>query len=502
MSTPPESSLSQRATSGFAWSMFFQVSRQLLSVASVLVLARRVPPAAYGLMSMATVVTNFIDIFRDLGTGNALIREKEVSGELLSTVFWLNLALGAILSTAVLALSTPAALFFAQPSLAPIMRVLASVFLIYSLGVVQTSLLNRGMAFRSLAIVQLVGAAFGTLVAIVAAVMDAGVWSLVLGALVSNSVTTAALWLVCPWRPRGVIDFQEIRGIASYSLHLSAFNFMNYFSRNADNLIVGRFLGDVQLGYYQMAYTLMTYPLSNFSSVIAGVVLPGFSKLQNDDARLRSAFIRVSMLVGVVIVPVMLGLTVVAGPFVRVVLGAKWQPVTGLLIVFAPLGMLQAIYTLVGPIYNAKGRTDRLFYWGLLSSSVYVLSFLFGLRWGIQGVATSYAIAWLLLMIPGFSIPLRLMHLSWRDLLTHLWPEFLAGSLMAAITFVWLRALSFWGITSDKAVLASAVAIGTIVYVGILLWWRPPVVGELHTVLESAGYPRLARLVSRRAKVT
>src|SRR5262249_27813876 len=156
--------------------------------------------------------------------------------------------------------------------------------------------------------------------------------------------------------------------------------------------------------YYQMAYTLMMYPLMNISSVVAQVLFPAFAQVQHDLERFRSAFIRSCMLVSVITFPIMLGLMVTADPFVRVILGSRWAPVIPLLVVFAPLGMLQSIFTMGGLIYNARGRTDWLLRWGILSSTVYVLSFFIGLRWGILGVAVSYTIAWMLLMYPGFEI--------------------------------------------------------------------------------------------------
>lgn len=476
--------------------MVYQVGRQLLSFASVAVLARKVPPSAYGVLAMASVITNFLDTFRDMGTSAAIVREREISDRLLSSVFWLNLGLGILLAFVVVLLSFPAAAFFHEPALTPVIQALAVVFLLYSLGVLPTGLLNRAMTFRPIALAQLSGAAMGTAAAITAAVMGAGVWSLVLSALVSTLVTTIGLWIACEWRPRLLMDWSEIRSIASYSLHLSGFGLVNYFSRNADNVIVGRFLGDVALGYYQMAYTLMTYPLNNISQVIASAVWPAFATLQDDDERLRSAFIRTCMLIGVVTIPAMLGLTVVAGPFVAIALGAKWRPVVGLLLVFAPLGMFQSIYTMTGLPYNAKGRSDLMLRWALFSSVIYVASFFIGLRWGIQGVANSYAIAWLLLMVPGFTIPFRLIGLTWREFLAAMWPGLAAGLAMALVAFVWRLALDWAGVSNSLIHLCSTAAVGFIFYVGLLLWWKPPAVAEANAILVDKGYTRLNRWLS------
>jgi O-antigen/teichoic acid export membrane protein len=468
----------------------------LLSFASVAVLARKVPPSAYGLLGMAAVIINFFETFRDMGTGNAIIREREVSDRLLSSVFWLNLGLGVVLALAVASLGFPAATFFKEPGLTRVMQALAVVFLMNSLAVLPTGLLNREMAFRQIAIVQLVGAVFGTAVAITAALLGAGVWSLVFSTLVSTSLTTIGLWIACSWRPLLVVDWREVRSVASYSLHLSGFNFLNYFTRNADNLIVGRFLGDIALGYYQMAYTLMTYPLSNVTSVIANALFPAFSSVQDDDERFRSAFVRTCMLVGLVTIPAMLGLMVVAGPFVEVVLGAKWRPVIGLMLVFAPLGMLQSIYGLTGLPYYAKKRTDLLLRWGLFSGSIYVASFFLGLRWGIQGIADAYAVAWILLMWPGFTIPFRLVGLSWREFLTAMWPELGAGVAMSLVAFAWRLALNRAGISNSAVHLFSTAIIGCVAYIVFLLWWKPPVVTQAVAILEDKGLTRLARLLS------
>ena len=481
-----------------AWSAAFQISRQLLSFASVSVLARLVPPSGYGLIGMAAIVTTFVDNLRDLGTSKALIREPTVSERLLSSVFWVNAILGILLTAAVVAVSFPAALFFHEPELASIMQALSVVFLFSSLSVVHYSLLTRAMDFRSIMLSNFAGAVAGTAAAITAALMGAGVWSLVLANVVMNLVSSVGFWLTCPWRPRWLIDWGEIRSIWSFSLHLSGFNFVLYFSKNADNLLIGKFMGDSPLGQYQMAYMLMSYPVSNISSLIANALFPAFSSFQDDDARFRSSFSRACALVAMITFPAMLGLAVVAGPFVHVVLGAKWEPVVGLLLVFAPLGMFQSIYTLTGLIYNSKGRSDWLFRWGLFSGTVYVSSFVVGMHWGIQGVASAYAATWILLMVPGFSIPFRLIGLSWREFLAPMWPIVTITLLMAAAAGGWRLLLTRMGVHQQAVHLFTTAAIGGLIYAGSLFAWKPPALHELAAILDGRGYSFLARLLNRK----
>src|SRR5262245_36252147 len=133
-------SLTQKATSGVAWSAIFQVTRQLLSILSVSILARHVPQSAYGIVAMAAVLMNFLEIFRDLGTTNALVREPDLNDTLLSTVFWINCMLGLLIPAIIMAVSIPAARFFHEPALAPVVRVMSLGFFLNALGVVPTAL--------------------------------------------------------------------------------------------------------------------------------------------------------------------------------------------------------------------------------------------------------------------------------------------------------------------------------------------------------------------------
>ena len=486
--------LTHKTASGVAWISLFQIARQLLQVASVSVLARRVPPSAYGLMAMAVLIINFLETVRDAGTGAALVREREVSDDLAATVFWLTCALGLGITVIMIVVSWPAARFFHEPMVATVLQFLSIGFFLGTLSIVPLAMLNREMAFRKVALAQTAGAVSGTLVAITVALAGGKVWSLVSGSIAINTITTLAIWIVSPFRLKAVFRPSDARHMVSFGLNLSGFNVLNYFSRNADNLLVGKFLGSVPLGFYQMGYMLMTYPIQNFAAVVAQVVYPALSKMQDDHERFRAAYLRTCRLIGLLTFPLMLGLAVTAQPFIRVILGPRWMPVAGLLLVFAPLGAAQSIYTTVGLIFNTQGRSDLQFRWAMFASVCYVASFALGLRWGIQGVATCYALAWLLLMVPSFMIPFRLIELSGRKLLRTLWPTMWMSVAMAAVTEAWLLALRRAGILAPGAQLISTVIVGAVFYVVLVLTCKPPVLSELAAILKGSPRPLLQRI--------
>jgi O-antigen/teichoic acid export membrane protein len=489
-------SLTQRTASGMAWLTGVQVAKQLLSVVSVLVLARRIPPATYGLVGMAVLVTNLLETIRDVGTGTALIRERELPDALASTAFWLNFGTGVTVTVLVIALSWPAAYFFREPQVGRVLQFLSISFFFGALGVVPTAVLNRAMDFKKVAAAQTSGAVCGAVSAIAIALAGGRVSVLVCGSIVMSFTTTAVVWFLSPLRVKAVFEVAAARRILSFGLHLTGSQVMNYFSRNADNVLVGRYLGSGPLGYYQMGYMLLMLPIFNFTNMIGQASYPALSRFSEDHARFRAAFLRMSSLISLVAFPAMVGLGVTAQPFVRVFLGPKWMPVAALLTVFGPLGAAQSLTSNINVIYTTQGRTNLLFRWQIFASICYVTSFVVGLRWGIMGVAISYTIVWMLLMVPMMVIPFRMVGITLADFFYALWPTTWSTLVMAALATVWLRSMERLGMRNSLMQLLSTAAIGAAAYIVLILWRKPPVLSDLLLAIEGSSNPA-ARIVAR-----
>ena len=498
---PGTDGLTRKSFSGTGWTSLATAGRQILSMISVAVLARLLGPDAYGLMGMAALFFTFLLNFRDLGTAAAVIRMPSISSRLLSSLFWVNLAFGTALTLVVVLLAAQVAGFFHEPRLTGILRLLSVSFILFAAGAVQNAVLSREMSFGKIAAVELGSAVAGFVVAVPCALAGLGVQSLVFANL-ATAVTSAGLcWTACRWRPKLEIDFAELKLVTPFSLNFAGFGLINYFGRNADNIVVGRYLGEVQLGYYQMAYNLMLYPIQNVTSVISQVLLPAFSKIQDDNDRFRSAYVRSCMLISLVTFPLIAGLGVVADPLVRAVLGQKWLPAIRVFQILAPLGMVQSILATVGQIYVSKGRTDWMLRWGIYSSLVSVASFLIGVRFGITGVAGAYTAASLtLLAYPGFAIPFRLIELRMLTFGRELFPQLIITAAMAGVCILWMKMLFVARVTSPAVHLASTAGVGFCAYVSLMLWLRPGVMRELEKLLiDSSSGPAalLLRIIGR-----
>jgi O-antigen/teichoic acid export membrane protein len=429
-------SLKAHASSGVKWSSASLFGRRGISLLTNIAMARLLAPSDFGLVAMSAVITGFIEVFRDMGTATAIIQRKNPSEALLSSVFWLNVLFGCVATISVLLIAPLIGSLFHEAQVVPILRLMSISFALSAVAILQQALLIRRLAFELLAKLEFFSALFASMAGVACALYGFGPWSIALQMLTGTALTTLLLWRYAGWRPSRTFSWTEAKSVMQFSLNLTAFNVFNYFARNADNFLIGRYLGAESLGFYDLAYRLMIYPLQGISAVIGRVMFPLFTHVQDNLARFRNAYLSIAWAIAFVSFPLMLGLMSVAELFVLTLFGEQWRPVIALLLIFAPLGALQSIATTVGSIYQARGRTDWLLRWGLGAGSLIVLSFVIGLNWGVLGVAVAYTTVTVILLYPNFAIPFRLIDLTVRELVDVLWRPMVCSILMATVVTI------------------------------------------------------------------
>ncbi|MDM8553303.1 MOP flippase family protein [Desulfococcaceae bacterium HSG7] len=426
--------LRKSAVSGIKWSSISQFGKQGLSFIVTAILARLLNPSDYGLIGMATVVIGFMQLFKDLGTSAAIIQRQNLSQILISSIFWMNAGFGILMMGLTWLIVPFVSLFYHEPRLTFVLRVLSFSFVISGLSIVQNALLQKKLSFDMLAKSEIISAVCGSIIGIAMAVKGFGVWSLVVQTITAELCMTICLWISSDWRPSLCFSGAEIKSISSYSLNLTGYSIFNYFARNADYIIIGRYLGAQDLGYYTLAYRLMLYPLQSVTSVIGRVLFPIFSQIQNDNERFRRVYLKICFSIALITFPMMTGLWVVSESFILSILGEKWCTVIPLLMILAPVGMIQSVGSTVGAIYQAKGRTDWMFRWGIATGTFATICFIIGVRWGIMGVAWAYFFAsFIVFAYPNFAIPFRLIELKFRELLSVLWRPFVCSMMMFSV---------------------------------------------------------------------
>lgn len=404
--------IKQKAIKGMWWATVAQFLRLLITFVITTILARLLEPDDFGLVAMVVVFTNFVAILNDIGLPAAIIQKKDLDEEQKSSSFWINLLEGILITLLSIALSPLIARFYSRSQLMPIVMVLSSTFFISSLGMIHLALLAREMNFKKIALLETISVFLAGVMSVVMAILGFGVWSLVFQNVASAVITAALLWIFCGWRPRLICRWKPIKDMFFYGLNLMGFNIINYFSRNLDNLLIGRFIGSLALGVYNLAYRVFLFPLYAISSVVGRVMFPALSSIQDQKVLVREAYIRATRIIALVTFPMAIGLLVAAPQFVRVFFGDKWARATFIIQILALVGLIQSVATTVGWIYQSQGRTDTMFRWSVFATAATTLAFIIGLKWDIEGVAIAYAITNIALIYPAFYIALRLIDLK------------------------------------------------------------------------------------------
>jgi PST family polysaccharide transporter len=403
---------------------------------TTVILAKLIDPSDFGLVGMTMVFIGFAALFQDLGTTSFVVQIKEASDEFLSTIYWFNVSLAIILMIILYATADLIAKFYNEPEITTIVFYLAWIFPITSIGSVQQAILERELVFKKLSLLEMGATTIASVVGITCALNGLGALSLVFQSLTLSIFSSLLVFVFCDWKPKMHFKLKELKKARDFSLNLTGFNIYNYFARNADYFLIGKFLGSEALGLYTLAYNLMLVPIKNVSGAVSRVLYPVLSKFQDDHPSFRSVYLGLVRNISILTFPAMVGIVVISKPFFVSVLGAKWIPALPVIYILAPLGIIQSIINLNGSIYKAMGRTGLQFRFSLLFGSIIIVSFVIGLRWGVVGVAAAYAAASFLLSYPIIKIPYNLVGLRPVKLLNVLGSPLTCSILMGVIVFI------------------------------------------------------------------
>jgi O-antigen/teichoic acid export membrane protein len=419
-----EHNLKSRSVRGGIVTVAAQAMKFILRVVSTAILARLVTPEEFGLVAMTGIISGFVGLLASTGLGQATVQRDRITHAQISALFWVNCALGAVVAAIVVALAPGIAWFYGDARLAPISWVLAIPFLLGGASVQHGALLRRQMHFKALAGIELGSMVTGIAVAIWMAVAGLGYWALVAKVVAEAGATLLGVWIVCGWRPGLPRRGSGVRSLLGFGADVLTFNVANYFTRNADNLLIGWRWGAAPLGIYEKAYSLLLLPIQQINSPISAVVIPALSRAQMNSRLFREIFLSTLELVTSVSVPMVFLSAALSEPLVRVWLGPTWLPVADLFEYLALAGLLSALGNVNGWLLISTGRTKRYRSQALAIAPCMLLAFWLGLPHGAPGVAVAYS---------GLSLVLFPFMWIWTVRGTSIRPRDLAGTILPAV---------------------------------------------------------------------
>lgn len=447
------------AVQGVRWSLLAVLSRQGMQILSALVLARILGPASYGIISAASIYITFVSLLLDQGLSAALVQRPSLEKRMAGAASTLNIAMSVVIAAATWFLAPSLAGFFHAPELSPVLQLLALGLPLKALAITPRAMLSRVLRFDGIAWSDMVGAAAGAVAGVAAALAGASYFAIVYQVVVTDFLAAIILMVFC----KGPVPNFHVRSVVpllGFSLNVFATNFLAYFSRNVDNILVGRFLGVTSLSLYGMAYRVLVVPVQLVGQTVNRIMFPAFSRMAHDRALVRQNLLNATRILAMAVIPAMALVACAAPQLVAVVLGPEWMPAAPLISVLALGGARETIFYITPTLMKGMGHARLNLGYEIIAGLVQVGGIVIGLQFGILGVAVGLTAAGFLLSPVLLLIQSKMCGVRIRSQL---------GTLVPALH------ASFWGAGAYLAVALSplpdipVIVLGTLAFAALTL---------------------------------
>jgi PST family polysaccharide transporter len=429
---------------GLKWNTIQQVAFQVINYGSLLVLANLVSAEDFGALALSTVLVGLFEILNGFGLGPLIIKDKIVDQRRLSTLFWLASGLSLMLFFATL-VAGPFYAWFYRPSgpmgLYLVLAASALTIPINGMNAIFSAQYMRDMDFKLPSLTSTVAIVCGAVVAVGLAWGNLGIWALVAKNVVPVVVQNICFWVHGRYRVTLSYDRDFAKSTRAFSTGFSSFSFVNYFIRNLDYIVIGKFFTEGIVGQYALAYKLMLFPLKNIASRVYTVFYPVLAGVKDSAPDVSRIYFKAVGALACVAFPIMFLASVLAELWVPLLFGLKYPYLPGLVQILSIVGAFQATTSAVGVLFLISGRTDSMFKTSLLLLVVMGSGFIVGaLSGSIYVFAWLYAALYIGVCFPVSNvIPFRLTGLRMHSLFRALAPPLTAALFASASAWLLVR---------------------------------------------------------------
>lgn len=398
--------------SGF-WVGFSSIVINSLSFIRTIILARLLTPEIFGLMSICMIVVRGIEIFTETGIGTAIIHRQKNFEEEKDVAFTLMVFRGFILAIVTFLIAPLIAIYYKESVLDLIIKVFAVSFIFKGFYNINTIHYQIELDFKRLSYLEQATNFINFAIVVTLAYYLRNVWALVIGQVAASLIGTVMSFIIIPGRPRISFNKRIAKELFTYGKFITGLTIILYISTELDNMVIGRVLGVKYLGYYVVAFTLANLPATHISKLISKIMFPAYSKLQNNPIALQDAYLKVLKLVANITIPASVGIAILASEIIKVIYGVKWMPAVGALQILCIFGLIRAIGSLNGYLYNAIGKPNITFYLNVVRFLI-LLAVIYPLtsKYGIEGTAIAVTFPVLFLYFIEIYILTRVLKLE------------------------------------------------------------------------------------------
>lgn len=475
MGIAEQSLYSRTIKSGF-WVFLFKISQRILQIIKLVIVARIINPHDFGLIGIALLVIAILETFSQTGFERALIQKKGDIHSLLDTAWTASILRGGVLFTIAYIFAPYVAIFFNVLEVKLIIQVIGVSFLFRGLTNIGIIYFKKEIEFKKEFLYQISGVLVDFIVTVSIALTFKNVWALVFGHLAGHAIRLVASYVIHPLRPRFRLKLEELKKLLSFGKWIFGSSILSFLIIEGDDIFVSKFLGVTALGFYQMAYKVSNLSATEITQVISQVVFPVYSKIQDNIARLREAYLRVLQLTSFLAIPLAGLIFVLAPDFIRVFLGVKWMPMVGAMKLLALWGGIRAIGATSGAVFLGVGKPKilaKIQFVNLIL--ILILIYPFSIRWSIEGTAMAIIFATLIPVLWAFHAVCRQIKCKWINVAkTIIFPLLSTFAMVAGIFLlkaIWLSKPEIWGIAIFVLV-ATGFYLGMMYIFGKLFGWK------------------------------
>jgi len=424
------------AVKSVKWTALGEIASRSIQPLVMLILARLLTPADFGVVGVAMIAIGFAQIFQDFGLGKTLIQRETEVEKSANIIFWTNITLSFFIYL-ILFISAPLlSKFFHEPKVIDVLRVLCLQIVLLSFVSVHQALFQRNFQFKQLFFIRLLSAVVPGLVSIPMAIYGYGVWALVFGTLAGSVVQVFIYWQVNRWRPKLTYDLQLVRQLMEFGKWVTLEASILWLLFWGDSTVLGHFLGVKELGVYRVGITFLMFVFGIFFDPLIPVAYSSFSRLQLNQEELKQSFLKMTKLIASISLPIGVVLVTLGPTILSVVFGQKWH---GIEIVIMILSLKDALTWLVGlnpEVLRAIGRPDIYTKIWMALSLFYIPTYILAAPHGIKVFCISRLGVSMIGLIIQILVMLNILKLSINDFFTSIIYPFFLSIFLALVLFV------------------------------------------------------------------
>jgi len=402
------------------WGAISLVVVRVTRILTMTILARLLTPEIFGVFAMANTAIQTISVFREIGFGAAYIQRIDTDEKdakiAINTTFVFGLAVDLLVFLTVFFGAPVVASFFDTQQLVSVLRVMAVLFLVNPIIGICNVILTKRIEFNKIATVEITEILVYSIVAITLAATGFEIWGLIIGMVLSRLTACVLITKLSGWKPGFKIKLSMAKELFGFGKYMWAFGALSAVGGALDRVIIGKYWGAVNLGYYTLAFNLCNLPASAFSMLINKITFPAFSKLQDNPIKMKMAVLKIVSIVSMIVLPASLGLMATAEELIITVFGGQWLPAIPPIKILAIYGLFLSISAITGPAFKALGKPHVLLYTSI-NHHIILIALLFLFRnQGVVGMCYAVLIPIIVSSIIAFVLIQHYLGIGFREI--------------------------------------------------------------------------------------